>query len=59
MEFFLSALAMVLIAGIFVSFIVVCGTLQAAEEAEKREKIRAYARESQKNSASKDDLKPL
>lgn len=55
MELFFSALAMIFIAGIFVSFIVVCGTLQAEEEAEKRETIRAQARRNQENSVSKAD----
>ena len=55
MEFIFSALAMIFIAGIFVSFVVICGTLQAEEEAEKRESIRAQARQNQENSASKND----
>lgn len=44
MTYLLSAVAMIFLMGIFISFIVICGTLQAEEEAEKRKVIKAQAK---------------
>ncbi len=52
MEIFLSGVAMIFVAGLFVSLVVVCGTLQAEEEAEKRKVIRAQALRNQEKSGS-------
>lgn len=47
METFFTGVAMIFIAGLFVSFVVICGLLKAEEEAEKRKTMRAHARRNQ------------
>lgn len=44
MEFILSGVAMIFIAGVFVSFVVALGTLRVEEEAERRKSIKEEAR---------------
>jgi len=54
MEFLYSALGMILIMGIFISFIVMLGTLQAEEEAERRKSIRAQERQNRGESSGEE-----
>jgi hypothetical protein len=44
MEFLLSGVAMIFIAGVFISFVVALGTLRVEEEAERRKSIREEVR---------------
>ncbi len=55
MTYLLSALAMIFVMGIFISFVVICGTLQAEEEAEKRKVVKAQARRNLEKSLSAGD----
>jgi hypothetical protein len=54
MEFLFSALGMILIMGMFISFVVILGTLQAEDEAERRKSIRAQERQNRGESSGEE-----
>lgn len=54
MEFILSGVAMIFIAGVFVSFVVALGTLRVEEEAERRKSIREARKVQEQNQSDVD-----